>query len=307
MIKDNDYTVTLAPMKTKLKLKGQALSLFAIIYGYSKDGESTCRTSLSYLAEWLDTDKSAVSKLIKRLESAGYINKIEYMRGDMKCYEYTSNYGVMLARAERGEPMGLTPTKRVVKSTTVVKSTKKGCQFDHERVVNLTTNNKYNIIYNNFYCAGSAPEKEEKKFYSQIFFLRKAADPMAEAERFISYNQANGWRNMEGRTYDTIEQRIGLAGLWKFELGEAEGVRRKYMDAIDAIVDESIRQGMEDVAVLADPRHGILWDKKENRWWWSVTQEGYDWINASDAHKAIIHRHLDPVFNGIPVTFRKVS
>ena len=97
---ESDYIVTLAPMRTKLKLKGHACDLFALIYGYSKDGENTCRASLTYLAEWLGTDRHAVSKLIKRLEKAGYINKHEYLRGDMKCYEYTSNYGAMLAKAE---------------------------------------------------------------------------------------------------------------------------------------------------------------------------------------------------------------
>ena len=87
-MKDSDYIVTLAPMKTKLKLKGQALDLFALIYGYSKDGESTCRASLTYLAEWLDTDRHAVSKLIKRLVDAGYINRIEYLRDHQQEHEH---------------------------------------------------------------------------------------------------------------------------------------------------------------------------------------------------------------------------
>ena len=38
-MKDGDYINILAPMKSKLKLKGNALMLFALIHGYSKDGK----------------------------------------------------------------------------------------------------------------------------------------------------------------------------------------------------------------------------------------------------------------------------
>lgn len=108
-MKDGDYINILAPMKSKLKLKGNALLLFALIHGYSKDGKNKCRVSLSYMAEWLDTDKAAVSKLITKLEKAGYINKLEYHIGGVKCYEYTANYEAMLARSIRGESMGRGP------------------------------------------------------------------------------------------------------------------------------------------------------------------------------------------------------
>ena len=60
-MKDSDYMIILAPMKSKLKLKGNALMLFALIHGYSKEGKNTCRVSLAYLAEGLDTDKAAIS------------------------------------------------------------------------------------------------------------------------------------------------------------------------------------------------------------------------------------------------------
>ena len=44
-MKDGDYINILAPMKSKLKLKGNALMLFALIHGYSKDGKNTCRAT----------------------------------------------------------------------------------------------------------------------------------------------------------------------------------------------------------------------------------------------------------------------
>ena len=94
-------------MRSTLKLKGNALMLFALIHGYSKDQVNRCRVSLSYMAEWLDTDKAAISKLINKLTKAGYINKLEYYTGGVKCFEYTANYEAMLAKAKEGVPMGL--------------------------------------------------------------------------------------------------------------------------------------------------------------------------------------------------------
>ena len=106
-MKEGDYINILAPMRSTLKLKGNALMLFALIHGYSKDQVNRCRVSLSYMAEWLATDKAAISKLISKLHKAGYINKIEYYSGGVKCFEYTANYEALLVKAMQGEAMGL--------------------------------------------------------------------------------------------------------------------------------------------------------------------------------------------------------
>ena len=78
-MKEGDYINILAPMRSTLKLKGNALMLFALIHGYSKDSVNRCRVSLAYMAEWLDTDKAAISKLINKLSNAGYINNTLYI------------------------------------------------------------------------------------------------------------------------------------------------------------------------------------------------------------------------------------
>ena len=309
-MKDGDYINILAPMKSKLKLKGNALMLFALIHGYSKDGKNTCRVSLSYMAEWLDTDKSAVSKLINKLTKAGYINKLEYYSGGVKCFEYTANYEAMLVRSIRGEEMGLeSPSvKGGCQNDNGCQNDQKGLSKRPKRVVKMTTNNKYIIIYNNFFMAEPTQPEEEKKIFSKLFFLKKAADPAGEAERFISYNQALGWRSKDGKTaYDTFEQKVGLAGLWKFEGGMAEGVQLKYAEAIGSLVDDAVKQNLEDVEVVVNPKHGIRWNRQENRWYWTITPEAHEWIYRSSAHGDLVHRHLDPIFNNIPVTFTKIN
>ena len=302
-MKEDDYIVTLAPMRTKLKLKGHACDLFALIYGYSKDGENTCRASLTYMAEWIGTDRHAVSKLIKRLERAGYINKIEYHRGDMKCYEYTSNYAAMLAKAERGEPMGLPTAKSVVKNTTVVKTTQKCCQNDTESVVKMTTNNTKRIIYNNFFCAESAQQQEEKWIFYQIFFFRNAADPAAEVEKFIAYNESLQWRNEKGRVFDTLDARVSLAKLWKFR-EEGQWARQDYLNALSNLCNKAREKDVDGVEVLIDHRVQLVWDGVNQKWDWKITADARRWV---EANSDMVHLCIDPMLRGTKAVFNMIS
>ena len=299
-MKDSDYIVTLAPMKTKLKLKGQALDLFALIYGYSKDGESTCRASLTYLAEWLDTDRHAVSKLIKRLADAGYINRIKYLRGELTCYEYTSNYGAMLAKAERGEKMGLPPVKTVVKNTTVVKLTPKCCQNDNESVVKTTTNNInniYNLIF--FNSATSAQQEEEKKNFYKSFFFRNAADPADEVRRFVAYNSSRDWKSDSGAVYDSPAKRIALADLWDFK-GGSDRCRDEFLKAIEKMYDEAVEAGIENADALLDQRMTFLFDGRQRIWKLTLGSAARQWM---EDNKELSRQHILPLAKGWPVKY----
>ena len=93
-IRDSNFITILAPMITKLKLKGNELLVFALIHGFSQDGESRFKGSLRYLIEWTGLDKSTVIKLLKQLVDKQYINKFEYEKNKVRYCEYTSNYWV---------------------------------------------------------------------------------------------------------------------------------------------------------------------------------------------------------------------
>ena len=304
-MKDGDYINILAPMKSKLKLKGNALMLFALIHGYSKDGKNTCRVSLSYMAEWLDTDKAAVSKLISKLAKAGYINKLEYYSGGVKCFEYTANYEAMLVRSIRGEAMGLeSPSvKGGCQNDNGCQNDKKGLSKRQKSVVKMTTNNKDIIIYNNFFCAEPAQQEEEKKNFYKDFFFRNAADPAAEVERFIAYNDSLGWRTYDGRTYETPEKRLGLARLWNFKQ-EGQWSRPDYLKVIEAIYKSACQNNIEGVEAIIDHKVAMTWDGKQQIWRWAVTPEARRWI---ETNSILVHKHLDPITRGIRVKWDMIK
>ena len=107
-------------MITKLKLKGNELLVFALIHGFSQDGESRFKGSLRYLIEWTGLDKSTVIKLLKQLVDKQYINKFEYKKNKVRYCEYTSNYWVALEWLENPTTPRLeNPTPVVGKSDTI--------------------------------------------------------------------------------------------------------------------------------------------------------------------------------------------
>ena len=302
-MKEGDYINILAPMRSTLKLKGNALLLFALIHGYSKDQVGRCRASLSYMAEWLDTDKAAVSKLINKLSKAGYINKLEYYSGGVKCFEYTANYEAMLVKAMRGEPMGLeSPSvKGSCQNDNGCQNDKKGLSKRQKTVVKMTTKNNNIIIYNNFFSAEPAQQEEEKKNFYKLFFWKNAADPSAEVEKFIDYNNTLQWRNEKGRVFETPEQRLSLAGLWQFKT-EGQWARADYLGAIKAIVEESPSDSGAEV--LINHKINLVWDGRQNKWFWKATVEARKWV---EQNKALVHKHLDPVTKGKTVTWEMAS
>ena len=292
-------------MRSTLKLKGNALMLFALIHGYSKDHVNRCRVSLSYMAEWLDTDKPAVSKLINKLTKAGYINKLEYYSGGVKCFEYTANYDAMLAKAKAGEPVGLEgpSVQGGCQNDNGCQNDKKGLSKRQRRVVKMTTNNNNIIIYNNFSCAEPAQQEEEKKNFYIDFFFRNAADPTAEVEKFIAYNNSLQWRNEKGRVYETPEQRLSLARLWEFK-AEGQWARPDYLKVVKEIYQDACNDGIDGVEVMINHKVNLVWDGRQNKWFWKVTPEVKEWVVKNSA---LVHKHLDPVTAGRTVTWEMIK
>ena len=257
------------------------------------------------MAEWLDTDKAAISKLINKLSKAGYINKLEYYNGGVKCFEYTANYEAMLVKAMQGEPMGLErpSVQGGCQNDNGCQNDKKGLSKRQKRVVKMTTNNNNIIIYNNFSCAEPAQQEEEKKNFYIDFFFRNAADPTAEVEKFIAYNDSLQWRNEKGRVYETPEQRLSLARLWEFK-AEGQWARPDYLKVVKEIYQDACNDGIDGVEVMINHKVNLVWDGRQNKWFWKVTPEVREWVVKNSA---LVHKHLDPVTAGRTVTWEMIK
>lgn len=102
-VNDENFICIQGWMINNLKLKGNELLVYAIIYGFSQDGESRFTGSLQYLADWTNSSKQGVMKNLKSLTEKGYIEKIDRTINGVKFCEYhTTELDGVLNKVEWG-------------------------------------------------------------------------------------------------------------------------------------------------------------------------------------------------------------
>ena len=81
-IQDENYYIIHGWIKNRLGLKGTKKDIYAIIYGFSQDGESEFTGSVKYLAEWLDISRPTVIKALQELTESGLlVKRVEMING----------------------------------------------------------------------------------------------------------------------------------------------------------------------------------------------------------------------------------
>lgn len=90
-IKDDNYYQISGWMLNRLGLKGVELQIFAIIYGFSQDGESMFSGSLSYLGDWVGASRPTVIKALKELVAKQYVTKESFTVSNVTFNKYGVN------------------------------------------------------------------------------------------------------------------------------------------------------------------------------------------------------------------------
>lgn len=95
-VKDGNYITIQSFMIKDLKLKGNELLTYAIIYGFSQNGESQFTGSLQYIADWTNSTKQGVMKNLKALVEKGLIVKTDIYENGVKFVKYrATEYNAM--------------------------------------------------------------------------------------------------------------------------------------------------------------------------------------------------------------------
>lgn len=179
-MKNEDFILVQGWMINELHLKGNELLVFAIIFGYSKDGEHYFHGSLNYMADTIGSTKKTIISVLQSLEEQGLILKRESITGGVKFCEYQAVLG------------------GGVKITPVVKNFPEGG-------VKITPNNNNINIYNNNNNKYSAKTKDERE---QAFaekcnpYRPKYGDAMVD--KFIYY-WTEGENKMRFEKQDVFE------------------------------------------------------------------------------------------------------
>ena len=87
-VKNENFIAIQGWMVTELKLKGNSLLIYAIIYGFSQAEEQVFSGSLQYLADWTNSSKQSVINCLKKLIDDGLLGKNEKSINGVKFCEY---------------------------------------------------------------------------------------------------------------------------------------------------------------------------------------------------------------------------
>lgn len=91
---ENFYVIQSFMMKD-LKLKPNEALIYAIIYGFSQDNQTTFSGSIRYLMENTNLSKQTVLNILKDLTQKEYIVKLEKVNNGVKFCEYKANLEVL--------------------------------------------------------------------------------------------------------------------------------------------------------------------------------------------------------------------
>jgi len=102
-VKNENFVAIQGWMVTELKLKGNALLIYAIIYGFSQCDGQVFNGSLQYLADWTNSTKQGVLKNLKQLMESGLIKRQDKVINGVKFVEYyTTKFNGVLNKVEYG-------------------------------------------------------------------------------------------------------------------------------------------------------------------------------------------------------------
>lgn len=297
-------------MVTELKLQGNALLIFAMIHGFTKDGEHKFVGSFQYIADWLNISERSVKEVICNLIKDGYLNKTQELNDRRRPINvYTTNYDDLVARAAAGEEVkpssivrrGVRKKVNSAENAPLVTTIVNGGESDNLMVQNFPFNgaknahNNYSDKYiDNNSLSDSAPARgaEEREFL-KIFFKRNAADPAAEVMRFTGWYQSKGWKDGKGRTYDTTEKRCGLAWPWEIKTGSdrlpAGPDTETFLAFCCDLSDVAAQLGGIHPKQLLDPLSSYKIDP-EYGFTWKCRRAVYDWFDANKKHVVHVYR-----------------
>lgn len=234
MPKRNDYIVIQEPMISTLGLSGVSLLVFAVIHGFTKDGEQHYRAFPEDLMRWTGASERSIKGVLKSLLESGYINRSKVVYRGKSTFEYWTNYEDLLERVAGGEtlekPKGakfapltkvqeLHPNDAKIAPIKVQNLPCKGAEIAPEPINNVVKHSckhsdKYLFHLDAAQQVGPIRQEEKREFY-RVFFEKNAADPAAQVTKFVNYYESLGWENADGRRYDTPAKRRGLAMMWE--------------------------------------------------------------------------------------------
>lgn len=109
-LKDENYYTVFGWMRNDLHLKGNELTIYALIYSFSQDGESEFKGSISYIKDFTGASRTTIKSILASLEERGYIAKCNRNKDTGE----TNAYRAIPREEIRGGQISTTPQTETV-------------------------------------------------------------------------------------------------------------------------------------------------------------------------------------------------
>jgi len=151
-MKDN-YINVQGWMVTKLKLSGNELLIFALIYGFSQDGSSEFKGSINYICNWLNCSRPTVSKILKDLTDKNFIEKRIFNENNVIFNRYKVNLLVVKKLYMGSKETLHGGSKETLHNNTIINNTKDNTNttFDFSELlkfINKSFGREFRLINN---------------------------------------------------------------------------------------------------------------------------------------------------------------
>lgn len=290
--KNLDFLVLPIWLTDKLHLfSGPWRDIFSTIYNYSKDGKHTYRSPMDELAKVGHISERHAITIVNTLVASGYISREQkkvISKGESAHakYEYKANISELLDRLEAGEDVWPVSPKKGEISSPIIEG-EKGEETSAKGVKKVTkkgekSSPQYKDSIRNSKEYLSTREAQEREFF-KIFFMRNAADPVAEVMRFVGWYQSKDWTDSRGRKYETTEQRAGLAWPWDIKTGTGRlpecVATENFFSFLGDIYAAAAEIGGINPKQILDPRSDYILDERYG-FIWRCTEAVQQWCEG---------------------------
>ena len=218
-ISDNTFITVQSFMVTDLKLSGNELLVYAVIYGFSQDGESWFNGSVGYLAEWCNSSKQSIHNVLKKLLEKGliekedvYINNVKYCK-----YRVSINFIGVVKKVDRG----------------VVNKVDRGSQQSlHNNIDNKIDSNNIDIY---------KTKKTKKEFIpptvDEVKSYCQEKGYNVDSRKFVEYYSSNNWKDKNDKPVKNWKLKLLC---WNGNSQKSSGTSLISKSDVDKLPDDAI-------------------------------------------------------------------
>ena len=194
-IKNENFITIHAWMISRLGLSGASLIIYAVIFGFSQDGESYFRGSRQYLADWCNCSLSGVKKCLKQLQEIGLIEQVHHSKDNQEVF-YRAN---MEPRSQNDLGHKVTEARSQSDRGVGSKVTEARSQSDPANKDNIEDNIADNIVDNIegdiVVCETTKRPRFQKPTFEEVkTYIEENGYTSVDPDRFYAYYEANGWK-----------------------------------------------------------------------------------------------------------------